>query len=145
MNDLNLKMIENTDYELIPSPNDSTVWQVRLLTGDYVETIIEFDTIRLNEIKEHISFNFNIIESPDAASPSLSHPSGRGKVAHGVSNGAQEPECLHQSFDYVAAAAFLRARKSHQPPQPPRTLYGNNTLYGYDTLWRRVGRKLIRQ
>ena len=62
-----LKMEENKDYELIPSPTDSTVWQVRILTGDYVETIIEFDTIRLNEIKEHISFNFNIIESPDAA------------------------------------------------------------------------------
>ena len=60
-----MKMLENTDYELIPNPEDSHSWQIRILTGDFTETVIEFGTISFNEIKEHFTFDFKLISSPD--------------------------------------------------------------------------------
>ena len=39
------KMLENKDYELIPSSSDSTVWHVRILSGDFTETIVKFGDI----------------------------------------------------------------------------------------------------
>jgi len=59
------KMLENKDYELIPSSSDSTVWHVRILSGAFTETIVKFGSISFNEVKDHFSFNFDIIESPD--------------------------------------------------------------------------------
>ena len=59
------KMLENKDYELIPSSSDSTVWHVRILSGDFTETVVKFGSIAFNEVKDHFSFNFDIIESPD--------------------------------------------------------------------------------
>ncbi len=59
------KMLENKDYELIPSSADSTVWHVRILSGDFTETVVKFGSIAFNEVKDHFSFNFDIIESPD--------------------------------------------------------------------------------
>ena len=50
------KMLENKDYELIPSPNDSHVWQVRILTGNFVA----FDGKR-----KQFTYDFTLIESPD--------------------------------------------------------------------------------
>ena len=58
-------MKENTDYEIIPNPEDSHSWQIRILTGDFTETVIEFGTISFNEIKEHFTFDFKLISSPD--------------------------------------------------------------------------------
>jgi len=60
-----MKMLENTDYEIIPNPNDSHSWQIRILTGDYTETVIQFGTIAFNEIKDHFNFDFTLIQSPD--------------------------------------------------------------------------------
>jgi len=56
-------MKENKDYELIPDEGDS--WQVRILTGDFIETVVQFNTISFNDIKDHLSFNFTIVSSPD--------------------------------------------------------------------------------
>ena len=61
------KMLENKDYELIPSSSDSTVWHVRILSGDFTETIVKFGSISFNEVKDHFSFNFDIIETPDSS------------------------------------------------------------------------------
>lgn len=62
-------MIENEDYELIPShgtQNENTdVWSIRILKGPFIETVIEFDTLTLDEEKEELKFNFNLISSPD--------------------------------------------------------------------------------
>ena len=60
-----MRMLENKDYELVPSSDDSTVWHIRILTGDFTETIIKFDAIAFNEVKDHFTFNFQIIESQD--------------------------------------------------------------------------------
>jgi hypothetical protein len=61
--------VENKDYELIPADND--FWQVRFLTGDFVETVIQYGSIRLdgkNVEKEDdvkITFSFDIVSTPD--------------------------------------------------------------------------------
>jgi hypothetical protein len=59
---------ENVDYELIPvdGPNDQA-WEVRILTGDYVETVIRFGSIRFDEVDEHIHFDFFVSYSPDSS------------------------------------------------------------------------------
>lgn len=63
------KLEENRDYELIPADNE--FWQVRVLTGDYTETVIQYGSIRLdgknvdNEDDVQITFNFDIITTPD--------------------------------------------------------------------------------
>lgn len=67
MRSLMSKMLENKDYELIPSSSDSTVWHVRILSGDFTETIVKFGSISFNEVKDHFSFNFDIIETPDSS------------------------------------------------------------------------------
>ena len=61
-----MRMLENKDYELVPSSDDSTVWHIRILTVDFTQTIIKFDAIAFNEVKDHFTFNFTIIESPDS-------------------------------------------------------------------------------
>jgi len=55
-------MKENQDYELVPSGSD--IWNVRILSGDFVETVIKFGTVKLTESDE-LSYNFEIVDSPD--------------------------------------------------------------------------------
>ena len=38
-------MKENKDYELILSEDTTENWNVRILTGDFVETVIEYKAI----------------------------------------------------------------------------------------------------
>ena len=60
------QMIELEDYELIPSPEDEQAWNVRILTGDYIETVLRFGTISINESGPGImNFNFFVVSSPD--------------------------------------------------------------------------------
>lgn len=56
-------MKENEDYTLVPLDDDS--WGVRFNTGLFVETVIKFGTIEPNEEDESLSFNFDIVSSPD--------------------------------------------------------------------------------
>lgn len=61
------KVSEGIDYELIPcadSDNDQA-WDVRILTGDYVETVVRFGNIALNGEMNCLNFNFIIISTPD--------------------------------------------------------------------------------
>ena len=57
----NLK--ENVDYELIPSSGEN--WDVRLLQGDFTETVVAFNQLRVSDDGEHMKFNFDLISSPD--------------------------------------------------------------------------------
>lgn len=60
-------MIENEDYELIPA--DDEQWNVRVLSGIYNETVIEFGALKIKDDPANdcgiLKFDFNIIESPD--------------------------------------------------------------------------------
>jgi len=59
------KLSEGVDYELIPSPENDQSWWIRVLTGPYVETVIQFGAITINGPDEAIHYNFEIIETPD--------------------------------------------------------------------------------
>jgi len=57
-----MKMHENVDYELVPTENE--FWQIRILSGDFVETVIQYTTLKV--VDDHLKFNFDLISSPVA-------------------------------------------------------------------------------
>ena len=59
------KLSEGVDYKLIPAPDNEQAWNIRVLTGPYVETVVQFGAISINGPEEAINFNFTIIESPN--------------------------------------------------------------------------------
>lgn len=56
-------MKENIDYELIP--NDDESWDVRILTGDFIETVITYNVLSVDEKEEALKFDFTVKYSPD--------------------------------------------------------------------------------
>jgi len=58
-----MNLVELKDYELVPAPEDEQAWAVRVLSGDYVETVLRFGTIKAN--KGVLNFDFAVISSPD--------------------------------------------------------------------------------
>jgi hypothetical protein len=57
-----MQYIENKDYEFIPGNNDD--WQIRFLTGDFIESVIQYGTIRMED-GEQMTFDFHVETSPD--------------------------------------------------------------------------------
>ena len=58
-------MKEHVDYEIIPSREDEQAWNVRILKGPFIETVLKYGVIKFNEIPKNMSFNFTIVYSPD--------------------------------------------------------------------------------
>lgn len=56
-------MIEGVDYELVPNEDDS--WDVRVMTGNYSETIFAYNALRIVESTEELKFSARIIYTPD--------------------------------------------------------------------------------
>lgn len=59
------KWIENVDYRLVPVQDAPDAWAVRILTGPYIETVLAYGAISFNKVKDHLSFNFMVVESPN--------------------------------------------------------------------------------
>ena len=60
-------MLEETkDFELIPLDENEEAWAVRILEGDYVESVIQYGAVGFNKVKDCLTFNFAIVSSPDA-------------------------------------------------------------------------------
>jgi len=60
-------MRQNVDYELVPAAMDNNeFWQIRLLKGDFVETVIEYGALKLKD-NGLMTFDYNIISSPDSS------------------------------------------------------------------------------
>ena len=61
-------MKENIDYMLVPSDHmgveNETSWDVRILRGEFIETVIRYGNIKLNEERGCLNFNFVILSSP---------------------------------------------------------------------------------
>lgn len=57
---------ENEDYVLIPVEEHEDAWGVRITSGDFNETIVMYGAIGFNQIKDKLTFNFEIIETPDS-------------------------------------------------------------------------------
>lgn len=61
------KVCEGIHYELTPvdESDNRQAWHVRILEGDFTETVISFGNVALHEDNEHLSFNFSVISTPD--------------------------------------------------------------------------------
>ena len=57
-----MQYIENKDYEFIPGSNDD--WKIRFLSGDFIESVIKFGTIRMAD-GDQMTFDFHVETSPD--------------------------------------------------------------------------------
>lgn len=59
---------EDIDYELIPCDDvgNEQAWDVRILRGDFVESVIRFGNLKVNEEQGCLNFNFLVVSSPDA-------------------------------------------------------------------------------
>ena len=61
------KVSEGIDYKLIPvedSPNDQA-WDVRILRGDFTETLIRYGNVAFDGSRDCLTFNFVIVYTPD--------------------------------------------------------------------------------
>ena len=61
------KVSEGIHYELVPvedNPNEQA-WHVRILEGEFAETVIAFGNVAIAEDGEHLSFNFFVASTPD--------------------------------------------------------------------------------
>jgi len=52
-------MEENKDYELTPGNHDH--WNIRILTGEYVETVFNFGAIKVSDDGESLNYSSEII------------------------------------------------------------------------------------
>lgn len=59
-------MKENEDYELVPLEDHPDAWGVRITSGMFVETIVVFDAIGFNKVKDNLTFSFDVYSSPDS-------------------------------------------------------------------------------
>jgi hypothetical protein len=57
------KLEENVDYELVPSGDDA--WHIRILEGDFTESVIQLGAVKVNDETGEMNFNFELISSPD--------------------------------------------------------------------------------
>jgi hypothetical protein len=60
------KMSEGIDYELIPVDyvDHKDAWDVRILRGEFTETVIRFGTIKFDGKQDNLRFDFRVITSP---------------------------------------------------------------------------------
>ena len=61
-------MKENVDYELVPAGEEE--WHIRILTGEFTETVFQFGTITVEDYPEDsdsglMRYSFDIISTPD--------------------------------------------------------------------------------
>jgi hypothetical protein len=80
---------EGLDYELIPSKElleAEQAWDVRILKGDFTESIIRFGNIQVDGKNGQMHFNFTVIESPieDLTPDSVDLQNEVGSILHSV-------------------------------------------------------------
>lgn len=54
---------QNIDYELIPGENNH--WKVRILKGDFIETVYHYGDVSFNDGDLMIKFDYTLDYSPD--------------------------------------------------------------------------------
>jgi len=55
---------ENVQYELVPNDENEKQWDIRIKQGNFIETVINFGTVRMNEKSGMINFDFDIKYTP---------------------------------------------------------------------------------
>jgi len=59
-------LVENVHYRLVPSEESDKAWNIEIISGEFVETVLSFDTVGINKIKDCATFNFNVVNSPES-------------------------------------------------------------------------------
>lgn len=54
---------ENVDYELVPGEGEN--WDIRILLGDFTETVVKFKELRVSEDTDVLNFNYELVSTPD--------------------------------------------------------------------------------
>lgn len=54
---------QNVDYELIPGENNH--WKIRILKGDFIETVFHYGDVNFTDDDLMIKFEFTLDYSPD--------------------------------------------------------------------------------
>jgi hypothetical protein len=61
-----MNLVENKDYQFIPVNREGQEsWDIRILEGEFVETVFYFDKLQVAEDGEHMKFNFHIVSTPN--------------------------------------------------------------------------------
>lgn len=78
----NMTALEGTDYELVPVGESSNeqAWHVRILTGDFVETVVVFGNIKFDGVNDLLRYNFSVVYSPMEGLSSENSPELQLKV-----------------------------------------------------------------
>ena len=75
-------LVENKDYEFIPNGDDA--WQVRFLSGDFTESVIQFGAIELKD-NGNLHFNIDLHSSPlDISVENEDLQKAAGRVLKGI-------------------------------------------------------------
>ena len=58
---------EGVDYDLVPCDEveNDQAWDIRVLRGEFVETVLRYGNISFNEENDCLNFNFLVISSPN--------------------------------------------------------------------------------
>ena len=56
-------LIENEDYELIPGEGEH--WNIRIKKGNFIESVISFGEIKVDEKADQLKFDFSLHFTPD--------------------------------------------------------------------------------
>ncbi len=62
-----MPMKENEDYVLIPAKgvdDNDQAWDVRILTGEFNETVIRFGNVQIDGKNDQLRFNFMVVLAP---------------------------------------------------------------------------------
>jgi hypothetical protein len=60
-----IKVKEGIDYQLIPADHhNEQAWEIRVLEGPFVETVLRFGNISFNPEDDCLNFNFVVSYSP---------------------------------------------------------------------------------
>ena len=58
--------MEKIRYEHIPDLENPDIWNIRFLSGDFVETVIQFGAVAFDENNDRFTYSFEVISSPDS-------------------------------------------------------------------------------
>lgn len=56
---------QNEQYQLIPG--DDNYWKVRILEGEFVETVLEFGSVKFDDQHLMVKFDFTVVYTPDSS------------------------------------------------------------------------------
>lgn len=59
------KWVEGVDYELVPLPEHTDAWGVRIMAGYFVETVVQYAAVSFNTENDTLNFSFKVHSSPD--------------------------------------------------------------------------------